>query len=83
MSITTLSSRKFQQNASQAQKAAEHGPVFITRRGKPVHVLLSIEEYRRIARKKQNIAELLALPGSEDIEFEIPRVGELPPADLS
>jgi prevent-host-death family protein len=83
MAITTLSSREFQQNASQAQKAAHDGPVFITSRGKPVNVLLSIEEYRRITGKKQNIADLLALPGSEDIEFEIPKVGELPAVDLS
>jgi prevent-host-death family protein len=83
MAITTLSSREFQQNASQAQKAAHDGPVFITSRGKPVNVLLSIEEYRRITGKKQNIADLLALPGSEDIEFEIPKVGELPAVDFS
>ena len=84
MSITTLSSREFQQNASQAQKAAQDGPVFITSRGKPVHVLLSIEEYRRITGKKQNIAELLALPGSEDIELRDPEAGRAARAvDLS
>lgn len=83
MSITTLSSREFQQNASQAQKAAQDGPVFITSRGRPVHVLLSIEEYRRITGKRQNIADLLALPGSEDMELEIPKLDELPAADLS
>ena len=84
MAITTLSSRDFQQNASQAQKAAQDGPVFITSRGKPVHVLLSIEEYRRITGKRQNIADLLALPGSEDIELELPKRDELPrAADLS
>jgi prevent-host-death family protein len=84
MSITTLSSREFQQNASQAQKAAQDGPVFITSRGKPVHVLLSIEEYRRLAGKQKKIADLLALPGSEDIELELPKRDELPrAADLS
>jgi hypothetical protein len=46
-------------------------------------VLLSIEEYRRITGKEQNIADLLALPGSEDIEFEIPKLDELPAVDLS
>jgi hypothetical protein len=45
--------------------------------------LLSFEEYRRITGKKQNIADLLALPGSEDIELEIRKLGELPAADLS
>jgi prevent-host-death family protein len=84
VSITTLSSREFQQNASHAQKAAQDGPVFITSRGKPVNVLLSIEEYRRITGKKQNIADLLYMPGAEDIEFEIPKLDELPrPADFS
>jgi prevent-host-death family protein len=83
VSITTLSSREFQQNSSRAQKAAQDGPVFITSRGKTVNVLLSFEEYRRITGKRQNIADLLALPGSEDIELEIPKLGELPAADLS
>ncbi len=84
MSITTLSSREFQQNASQAQKAAEKGPVFITSRGKPAHVLLSIEEYRRLTGKQQKIGDLLAMPGIADIELEIPKLDELPrPADFS
>ena len=78
MSITTLSSREFQQNASHAQKAAQKGPVFITSRGQPVHVLLSIDEYRRITGKRQNIADLLYMPGVEDIELEIPKRTEMP-----
>jgi prevent-host-death family protein len=44
MTITTLSSREFNQDTSRAKKAAREGPVFITDRGKPAHVLLSIEE---------------------------------------
>ncbi|MEP7457415.1 type II toxin-antitoxin system prevent-host-death family antitoxin [Phyllobacterium sp. SB3] len=84
MTITTLSSREFQQNANQAQKAARSGPVFITNRGKPAQVLLSIEEYQRIIGKRRNIVEALSMPGLEDIEFEVPRSRELPrPADLS
>lgn len=79
MSITTLSSREFQQNASQAQKAAQGGPVFITSRGEPVHVLLSIEEYRRITGKRRSIVDALAMPGIADIEVEFPRSRELPP----
>jgi prevent-host-death family protein len=84
ITVTTLSSREFQQNASRAQKAAQDGPVFITSRGKTVHVLLSFEEYRRITGWKQSIADLLALPGSEDIELELPRRDATPrAADLS
>ena len=48
MTITTISSREFNQDTSRAKKAASEGPVFITDRGKPAHVLLSIEDYQRI-----------------------------------
>jgi prevent-host-death family protein len=80
MSVTTLSSREFNQDASRAKKAAEHGPVFITDRGKPRHVLLSIEEYRRIIGVRGNIADLLAMPGTEDIDLDIQPSRDLPRA---
>ena len=84
MTITTLSSREFNQHASDAKKAANDGPVFITDRGRPAHVLLSIEEYRRITGGQQKIADLLAMSGSEDIELEIPQLRDLAqPADLA
>lgn len=84
MTVTTLSSRAFQQNASHAQKAAESGPVFITRRGEPVQVLLSIDEYRRLSGQRRNIVEALSYPGLSDIDLDIPRAIDLPrPADLS
>ena len=84
MTITTLSSREFQQNANQAQKATRGGPVFITNRGRPAHVLLSYDEYQRITGKRRSIVEALSMPGLEGIELEIPRSRELPrPADFS
>lgn len=85
MSITTLSSREFNQDTSRAKKAAKDGPVFITDRGKPAHVLLSIEEYRRLSGKGRSLAEALAQPEPEaDFEFDPPRIGEgwLKPADF-
>ena len=84
MTITTLSSREFQQNANLAQKATRKGPVFITNRGRPAHVLLSYEEYQRISGKHRSIVEALSMPGLADIEVEFPRSRELPrPADFS
>ncbi len=84
MAILTLSSRDFNQDLSRAKKAANDGPVFITDRGKPAHVLLSFEEYRRLAGGHQKIADLLAMPGLEEIEFEAPNPRDLSqPADLS
>jgi len=84
MKITTLSSRSFNQDASRAKKAARDGPVFITDRGRPAHVLLTFEEYRKITGGHMKIADLLAMPGTEDIEFAIPQLRDLAQsADLS
>jgi len=77
MTITTLSSRAFNQDTSGAKRAAKNGPVFITDRGQPTHVLLSIEEYQQISGDQQKIADLLAMPGVDEIEWEIPRFGDL------
>ncbi len=84
MTITTLSSREFNQDTSRAKKAATEGPVFITDRGKPAHVLLSIEDYRQLTGGPRKIADALAMPGADDIDLTPPhaRIG-LRPADLS
>lgn len=84
MTITTLSSRQFNQDASKAKKAAMAGPVFITDRGRPAHVLLTFEEYKKITGGRTKIADLLAMPGIEDVELDIPQLRDLAqPADLS
>lgn len=85
MTITTFSSREFNQAVTRAKKAARQGPVFITDRGRPAHVLLTIEEYQRITGGQTTLVELLAMPGDADVEFEPPRVsGPLfRPADLA
>jgi prevent-host-death family protein len=85
MAITTFSSREFNQDASGAKRAAERGPVFITDRGRPAHVLLTIEEYRKITDKRENIVELLAMPEVAEVEFEPARLGGRlqRPADLN
>ena len=78
MPITTLSSREFNQDTSRAKKAASEGPVFITDRGKPAHVLLSIEEYQRITSQHRSIVDALAMPRLSDIEIACPRSREVP-----
>jgi len=85
MSITKLSSRDFNQDTSRAKRAAKRGPVFITNRGRPSHVLLTVEEYQRITGGQKCIMDLLAMPAAAEIEFEPPRLrGNLhEPADLS
>lgn len=85
MHKTTVTSREFNQDVSRVKRAALNGPVFITDRGRPSHVLLTIDEYQRITDKRKSIVELLAMPDAADIEFEAPRLkNELyRPADLS
>ncbi len=81
---TVMTSREFNQDTSGAKRAAEEGPVFITDRGRPAHVLLSIEEYQRLTGGRGSIVDQLAMPGVEDIEFEAPRLGSISrPAELS
>lgn len=74
MAITTISSREFNQDTSRAKKAAKRGPVFITDRGRPAHVLLTIEEYQKIVDKQESIVDLLAMPNADQVEFEAPRL---------
>jgi prevent-host-death family protein len=76
MTITTLTSRAFNQDTSRAKKAAASGPVFITDRGKPAHVLLSIDEYQRITGRHRSLVEALAMPGLAEIEVVFPRLHE-------
>jgi prevent-host-death family protein len=85
MSITTISSREFNQDASGAKKAARNGPVIITDRGSPSHVLLTIEEYQKITVNQANIIDLLAMHGIEELDFEPPHLGIdlYRPADIS
>lgn len=75
MGATTFSSREFNQDASRAKKAAEKGPVFITDRGRPAHVLLSIEEYRRLTASGRSLLDAIA-DDSEggDFDFDPPRL---------
>lgn len=85
MAITKLSSRQFNQDTGRAKRAARKGPVFITNRGRPSHVLLTAEEYERIVGGQKNIADLLAMPKAAEIKFDPPRLrGDFhQPPDLS
>lgn len=80
MPITTMTSRAFNQDASGAKKAANNGPVFITDRGRPAHVLLSIEEYKRLTEpsaapgKFRSLADALTPKDDLDFDFDPPKL---------
>ena len=84
MSISKVSSREFNQHTSRAKAAARRGPVIITDRGRPAHVLLSFEAYQQLVGSKGSIIEALGQPpGVEDVELEIPPLRDpARPADL-
>lgn len=73
MPATTLSSREFNQDTGRAKKAAQNGPVFITDRGKPAHVLLSIDDYRKLTGRELSLAEAVGQTAVPDFEFMPPR----------
>lgn len=79
-----MTSREFNQDTSLAKRAARSGPVIITDRGKPAHVLLSYEAYLEMVQPQQSIAELLACSEAADVDLEIPRFEDKArPADLT
>jgi prevent-host-death family protein len=84
MTVTTITSREFNQDVGRAKKAAQNGPVLITDRGRPAHVLLSIDEYRRLTGGAESLAEALAQPGAPDFAFAPPKIERFTrDADLS
>ena len=85
MTVTTLSGREFNQDVGRAKKAPAKGPVIITDRGRPAHVLLKIEDYRKLrGEKKMSLLKALAQRGEgADFEFDPPKLGQVvKPADL-
>ena len=68
--ITTVTSRTFNQGVAGAKRAAFSGPVFITDRGKPTHVLLSMENYGRFSGQRRTLVDALSMPGLANIEFD-------------
>ena len=80
----TLSSREFNQDTSGAKKACRSGPVFITDRGRPSHVLMLYEDYQRVIGHQKNILDLVGMKTAGDIKFEPAKIENFTkPIDLS
>lgn len=85
MQISNFSSREFNQHVAAAKKAANGDDVvYILDRGKPAHVLMSIEKFRELSGQKQSILQMLAMPEAADIDFDVNPIPDLPRSvDLS
>jgi len=66
--MKVVSSRDFNQDVSQAKRAARLEPVFITDRGRPTHVLMSIENFKNLTGQTETMVDLLAMPDSVEAE---------------
>ncbi|WP_422139892.1 type II toxin-antitoxin system Phd/YefM family antitoxin [Endozoicomonas sp. ALC020] len=85
MSMTTITSRTFNQNVTEAKRSALKQPVFISDRGTVTHVLLNFDHYKEIIRNAANILELLAMPEAKDVDLVAEPLKDsfLKPADFS
>lgn len=78
--MTTITARDFNQQVSRARQAALEEPVFITERGRPRHVLLSIEAYEALLGGQRSIIDLLHL---DDLDVDFPPAqGHAQPAEF-
>ncbi|KRA82704.1 type II toxin-antitoxin system Phd/YefM family antitoxin [Altererythrobacter sp. Root672] len=54
-----VTAREFNQDVGKAKRLAASEPVFVTDRGRPTHVLLSIGAYRQLSGDRQTILDLI------------------------
>lgn len=62
-----VSARDFNQDVSAAKRMARDEPLFVTDRGRPTHVLMSIEAYRTLKGRRESIVDALAAPGASTV----------------
>ena len=68
--MRVVTSREFNQDVSSAKRFARSEPVFVTDRGKPTHVLMSVEAFRQLTGQTENMVDLLAMPGLAEIDLD-------------
>ncbi|MDK2760878.1 MAG: type II toxin-antitoxin system Phd/YefM family antitoxin [Sphingopyxis sp.] len=62
-----VTSRELNQDVSRAKRFALVEPVFVTDRGRPTHVLISIDAWRQLSGERETMAQLLAAPPGEPV----------------
>ncbi|WP_174278326.1 type II toxin-antitoxin system Phd/YefM family antitoxin [Sphingomonas bacterium] len=72
--MRSITSRAFNQDVSAAKRLAQLGPVFVTDRGRPTHVLLSVDTFRQMTGPAETIVDQLAMTEPVGAELEWPMV---------
>lgn len=80
---TIITSREFNRDVSAAKRAAERGPVTITDRGHPSHVLLSVEQYERLTAGMQKMGDHLWRGQDPSIDLPLPERHVEPERELN
>lgn len=60
------------------ERAEADGPQIITRRGRPVAVVVSSEEWEQKTKRRGNLAEFFAASPMRDVEIDLERVKDGP-----
>ena len=69
----TFTARQYNQDASGVKRAANGGPVIITERGKPAHVLMTIEAYERLKNETPKVPLVHFLEGLALSDIDLTR----------
>lgn len=70
--MRTMSSQEFNRDSGKAKRAATDGPVVVTERGEPSHVLLTWADYLAAIGAGSSIGDLLGDPASADVDLPLP-----------
>jgi hypothetical protein len=77
-----FTARRFNQEIAAAKRAAEDGPVYVTDRGRPSHVLLTFDEYSQLVGVDGGSGDLLSVLGSDAeaaaVDLDVRRARDLP-----
>ena len=66
--MKSFTSREFNQDVSQAKRIAVYEPVFVTDRGRPTHVLMSIDAYQQLLGPSESLVDRLAASEAVDVD---------------
>jgi antitoxin Phd len=59
------------------QKALEHGPQIITRRGKKTVVIMSVEDYQQLTKPRTNLVDFFRKSPLMGVEIDLKRAIDL------
>ena len=71
--MSTVTATEFNQRPTRIKALSEHGPVFITERGRTTTVVLSIAEFDRLRNVMTSRSVGQALLAEDDIELAVVR----------